>query len=70
MLYLTPEQTDLIHQTFRCAIDSRKVPNKHSCDEAIKTHQLLRELSWTKVKATVRNEIEKRKRAIKKLRRE
>ena len=67
-VFLKPEQTALIHETFKCAIDSRKVPNKQSCENAIKTHHLLRQLSWLKVKATVRNEIEKRKRTIKKLR--
>ena len=68
MLFLTQEQTALIHQTFRCAIDSRKIPNKQSCEKAIKTYHILSKLSWKKVKATVRNEIEKRKRNIKKLR--
>ena len=66
-LYLTKDQTALIQEAFRCAIDSRKVPNKEICEEAIKTHHILTKLSWKKVKETVRNEIEKRKRKLRKL---
>jgi hypothetical protein len=66
--FLTMEQKSTISEHFRRHIDSFSVPKKRECEALIKSEESLAGKSWTKIKCTVRNEIEKRKRAIKLLR--
>lgn len=63
---LTSAQLDLIRKHFQCQIISQKVPRKSECELFLRCTPLLAGKSWSKVKCTVRNEIEKRKREIRK----
>jgi hypothetical protein len=67
--FLTVAEKRVIQHHFREHIDNFKIPQKAECELAIKTEPLLAGKVWSKIKFTVRNEIEKRKREIKSLRR-
>lgn len=65
--YLQPHEKGLILSHFRVHIDRACVPKMAEC-EAFKTKQpTFLNKRWTKIKETVRNEIEKRKREIKRI---
>ncbi|KAL8576182.1 hypothetical protein ACOMHN_054276 [Nucella lapillus] len=65
--FLTVSQIDLIRCHFKARIDSSAVPRKAECEDFLKKEPLLQDKSWFKIKCTVRNEIEKRKRDVKRL---
>lgn len=64
---LSEYQHGLVRKHFKKQIDQRTVPNKNECMKFIESHSSLKDKTWRKIKFTVRNEIEKHKRRIKKL---
>lgn len=68
--FLTTAQMSVIHCHFRRHIDSSSVPKKGECEALIKSEKSLAGKSWNKIKCTVTNEIQKRKRAVERLRRD
>ena len=64
--FLTDDQLKVVWKYFKEQIDSQNVPKKQQCEFFLKKEPLLAGRSWEKIKYTVRNEIERRKRVIKK----
>lgn len=65
--YLTSNQIQAIHKYFQRLIENRCVPKKADCEDFLRKESLLDGKSWLKIKCTVRNEIERKKRLVKKL---
>ena len=62
--YLSLAEAECIRSCFRKNIDCMTVPGKDDCQKMCDKHRVLQNLSWEKIKCTVRNEIEKRKRHL------
>ncbi|XP_070212811.1 uncharacterized protein [Littorina saxatilis] len=65
--FLSPDQNKAICTHFSSFIDSFRVPAKADCDNILAKEPLLQAKSWLKIKCTVRNAIEKRKRELKRV---
>lgn len=65
--FLYSHQADLIRCHFKAHIDRYAVPKKAECEDLIKKEPTLHNKTWLKIKCTVRNEIEKKKREVRKL---
>lgn len=64
---LTAAQIQAVRKHSQRHIDRHEVPRKSNCEQFLKVEPLLAGKSWSKVKCTVRNEIERKKREIIKL---
>ena len=64
---LTVVQLEAVKKYFREQIDSREVPRKSQCERFLKKEPLLAGRSWDKIKCTVRNEIERLKREMRRV---
>ncbi|KAK7475438.1 hypothetical protein BaRGS_00033319, partial [Batillaria attramentaria] len=67
--YLSSDQIKAVRKHFARHIEHSLVPKKAECLKILEKESLLHGKSWTKIKCSVRNEIEKRKRAVRKLQR-
>ena len=64
---LSQEQLAAVKKHFKVNIDNRKLPGKADCERMLKMEASWKGKDWLKIKCTVRNEIEKKKRQIKRL---
>jgi len=65
--FLSKAHISRIQRYFRSNIDSGHLPGKPKCTEFLASCEELQDKPWQKIKSTVRNEVEKRKRQIAKL---
>ena len=65
--YLTSAQLACVKEQFETEIRDHKLPGKADCETFLRKEPLLKGKSWTKIKATVRNEIEKSRRSLNRL---